>query len=140
MSFHENLAREEDLTRGTERSFGLVMAGFFALIGVAPAVSGNPLRQWALAIAGLFALLALIAPRLLAPANRAWMAFGRLLHHIVSPTVMGLLFVIVVVPTSVFLHLSRKDPLRLKLDRSAASYWQLREPPGPAPGSLKQQF
>ena len=56
------------------------------------------------------------------------------------PLVMGALFAVVVVPTGLLLRLTGKDPLRLKLDRSAASYWQLREPPGPAPGSLKQQF
>ena len=33
-----------------------------------------------------------------------------------------------------------KDFLRLKRDRQAASYWIPREPPGPAPDSLKNQF
>ncbi len=140
MSFHENLAREEDLTIGTERSFGLVMAGFFSLVGLLPVLHGGQPRWIALAIAAVFGVLGLVAPRLLAPANRAWMALGRLLNHIVSPLVMGLLFTIVVVPTSLLLRLSGKDPLRLKLDKSATSYWQMRTPPGPAPGSLKQQF
>ena len=140
MSFHENLSREDDLTTASERSFGLVMAGFFALVGLVPVLRGNPPRLWAVALAAVLPLLAFVAPRLLAPANRAWMALGRLLNRVVSPIVMGLLFAVVVVPTGVLMRLSGKDPLRLKLDRSATSYWQMRSPPGPTPGSLKQQF
>jgi fructose-specific phosphotransferase system IIC component len=82
----------------------------------------------------------LVKPALLGPLNRVWMAFGRLLHHIVSPVVMGAIFAIVVVPTALGLRLFGKDPLRLKLDRQAASYWLPRQPPGPVRGSLKQQF
>src|SRR4051812_5766008 len=99
MSFHENLARDEDLTAGSDRSFGLVMAAFFALVGLLPALRGGSPRWMALAIAGVFAVLALAVPRLLTPANHAWMALGRLLNRVVSPLVMGTLFAIVVVPT-----------------------------------------
>jgi len=69
MSFHENLARDEDLTAGSERSFGLVMAAFFGLIGVLPALRGDAPRWMPVVIAGVFGLLALAAPRLLAPAK-----------------------------------------------------------------------
>jgi hypothetical protein len=140
MSFHEDLSRGEDMAGGSDRSFGLVMAGAFALYGLGPLVRGNPLRLWALAVAILFAVLAMALPRVLAPLNKAWIALGRLLNRIVSPVVMSLLFGVVVVPTGIVLRLTGKDPLRLKLDRAAPSYWQMRNPPGPAPGSLKQQF
>jgi hypothetical protein len=33
-----------------------------------------------------------------------------------------------------------KDFLRLRIDRSAKSYWIEREPPGPPPQSMKNQF
>ena len=74
-----------------------------------------------------FLILALAAPKLLAPLNRAWMAFGRLLNRIVSPIVMALLFVVAVVPTGVALRLMGRDPLRLKFDKGATTYWQRRE-------------
>jgi hypothetical protein len=33
-----------------------------------------------------------------------------------------------------------KDPLRLRFDRGAATYWIPREPPGPPPDSFTDQF
>jgi len=33
-----------------------------------------------------------------------------------------------------------KDPLRLKRDPKATSYWIVREPPGPAPETMKHQY
>jgi hypothetical protein len=33
-----------------------------------------------------------------------------------------------------------KDPLRLRREPAAASYWIRREPPGPEPDTMKQQF
>jgi hypothetical protein len=68
----------------------------------------------------------LAAPRLLSPLNRLWMALGRLLNRIVSPIVMMVLFLVAVVPTGIVLRLLGRDPLKLKFDRSAATYWQRR--------------
>ncbi len=137
---HESIHRSDAPPKASERSFGIVFTVVFALIGLLPLFSGGGVRIWALAIAALFLILAFAAPNLLKPLNRAWMALGNLLHKIVSPLVLGLLFLIAVVPTGLFLRLSRKDPLRLKLDKSAKTYWQERTPPGPPPGSLKNQF
>ena len=33
-----------------------------------------------------------------------------------------------------------KDPLRLRWERDARSYWIMREPPGPDPKGMTQQF
>jgi hypothetical protein len=112
----------------------------FGVVGLWPLLKEGHPRTWSLALAITFAVCALLAPQVLTPLNRLWMAFGRLLHKIVSPVILGLLFLVAVVPTGLILRLTGKDPLRLKFDRQAPSYWQPRTPPGPAPGSLKQQF
>jgi hypothetical protein len=140
MSFHETLVREDETPAASDRSFGLVMAAACAVVGLWPMVAGRSPRWAAFGIGAAFLLAALARPRVLAPLNRLWMTLGRLLHRIVSPAMMALLFALVVVPTAAFLRLAGRDPLRLKLDRGAASYWQRREPPGPAPGSLTHQF
>ncbi|HQR50033.1 MAG TPA: SxtJ family membrane protein, partial [Methylophilaceae bacterium] len=95
---------------------------------------------WALELSGGFLLLALVIPRVLAPANRAWTKFGLLLHDIVSPIALGILFFVVVTPTGLLMRLLGKDPLRLRFERSAKSYWIVRTPPGPDAESLKNQF
>jgi hypothetical protein len=43
-------------------------------------------------------------------------------------------------PTGLLMRLFGKDVLRLKFDSQAETYWIPREPPGPPPDSLKQQF
>ena len=98
------------------------------------------MRLWALGLSAVFLLLALVAPKILAPANRAWTKFGLLLHKIVSPIALGILFFGVVTPTGFVMRLLGKDLLRQRFDRSAKSYWIARTPPGPDAESLKNQF
>lgn len=139
--FHEDLSRSEDSEpRASERSFGLVFTAVFALVAFLPLLKDGNVRWWALIFALVFAGLALAAPRALAPLNRIWMAFGKLLHRIVGPIVLGLLFLIAVVPTGLILRIRGADPLRLKRDPAATTYWLPRVPPGPAPTSFKNQF
>lgn len=138
--FHEDLRRDEDVPRASERSFGVLFAVVFAIVALWPLLSGGTPRTWAGVLAAGFAALAVVRPQILKPLNSAWLALGGVLHRIVSPLVLGLIYIIAVVPTGFFLRVSGRDPLRLKLDRNATTYWQQRDPPGPPPGSLKDQF
>ena len=131
---------QDEVKMGSERSFGLVFAGFFALVGFWPLFGGEAPRNWALGLGVLFLLLAFAAPKLLTPLNKVWFKFGLLLHHIVNPLIMALMFFVVITPIGLLMRLSGKDPLRLRFDREAKSYWIPRDPPGPAPESLKNQF
>ena len=136
--FHEDFARTADEPKASERSFGLVFSAVFALAAFLPLLDHGAIRWWAVGVSGLFLILALAAPRALALPNMLWMKLGKLLHMIVSPVVLSLLFIVAVVPTAVILKLMGRDPLRLKLDKKAASYWQKREPREDA--SFTQQF
>jgi large-conductance mechanosensitive channel len=88
----------------------------------------------------VFLAAASLAPRALKPLNRLWFLFGAFLHKIVSPLVMALLFFVTVTPIAILMRLAGKDPLRLKFDRAAKSYWIERTPPGPAPETMRNQF
>jgi len=63
-----------------------------------------------------------------------------LLHKVVNPIVMALVFFGTVLPTGLIMRALGKDPLRLKWQADAKSYWIERRPPGPAPESMKDQF
>jgi hypothetical protein len=136
----ESFDRDEPVRGGSDRSFGLVFTTFFLLVGLAPLLHGRGPRYWAVAVAVAFLAVALGRPGLLQPLNRLWTRFGLLLHKIVNPIVMGLLFFLILTPFGLVLRMLGKDPLRRQFDRAASSYWILRTPPGPPPGTMTQQF
>ena len=61
-------------------------------------------------------------------------------HAVVNPIIMGLIFFVAVTPTALIMRARGKDLLRLKREPQADSYWIVRQPPGPAPETLKDQF
>ncbi len=137
---HERLSAAQDIRGSSDRSFGIVMAVVFGIIGVWPLLSVEPPRWWAVIAAALFCSLAFLRPAWLAPLNRLWFKFGLLLNKITSPLVMGLLFYGLITPYAYILRWSGKDLLRLRLDPSADNYWIERKPPGPAPETIKRRF
>ncbi len=124
---HEELNREQQVESSSDRSFGLVF-------------HREPPRWWALALAAVFALVALSRPVLLAGLNRLWTKLGVLIGKVVSPVALGILFYGVITPIGALVRLAGKDPLRLKRDAGASSYWIPRQPPGPPPDSMTRQF
>lgn len=140
MGSHETFDRPDDVKIGSERSFGLVFAVVFALIGGWQVYRDRTWGWWLLGLAALFLLAAAAAPALLRPLNRLWFRFGLLLHHIVNPLVLGLLFFGVIVPIGLLMRVLGKRPLHLSFQPDAASYWVPRQPPGPEPDSFKNQF
>ena len=111
----------------SNRTFGLIFAAIFLLIALWPLINGASPRTWALIIVALFAIPALLFPRVLTPLNAAWVKFGLFMHKIVNPILMGLIFFLTVLPTGLMLKLFGKDPMRRKLDVNATTYWQQRD-------------
>jgi hypothetical protein len=137
---HETLTREEEVKGSSDRSFGLTFAAVALILAGIWLWRGREWWMYALAASAGFAAIALLAPALLAPLNKAWLKLGLLLHHIVNPVVMGLLFFAVITPMAIVVRLMGKDLLRLRFDPQADSYWIRREPPGPTPESMRHQF
>ena len=125
---------------GSERNFGLVFAAVFVLMGVLPLVRTGEVRLWPLPIAAVFLAAAVVRPRALAPLNRLWFRIGILLGKVMTPLVMGVLFFVTVTPVGLLMRLFGKDPLRLKREPAAESYWLERPGPSITGESLKDQF
>ncbi len=138
--FHEDFSRGAEARGSSERSFGIVFAVVFLVLGLWPLAAGAGVRLWAVGIAGGFLALGLGRPSLLAPLNRAWTRLGLHLGKITNLLVMGLLFYLVVTPLGIVLRVLGKDPLRLRLESGAKSYWIERRPPGPAGDTMRHQF
>jgi predicted membrane metal-binding protein len=139
-STHETFTREETVAAGSDRSFGLVMATVFLLLAALNAWHGGRWWPWTGTAGALLLAAALLYPPMLAPLNRLWLKFGLLLHRIVNPIVMGLVFYGAVLPTGLVMRALGHDLLRLKREPKTASYWIRRQPPGPAPETMIDQF
>ena len=137
---HEDLSRGYTAKQGSPRGFGIVFAVVFAIIGLWPLMDGEGTRVWALVLGAVFLALALMRPSLLSPLNRLWLGLGAILHRIVNPLVMGLMFFAVITPTALILKLIGKDLLCRRFSPGTQSYWIPRQPPGPEPQSMRNQF
>ena len=137
---HEDFSRHHDVKMSSNRSFGLVVATAFGALALAPLRHQLPVRGWALGLSGTFAVLAVAAPGILEPLNIAWTRFGLVLHRLISPLIMAVVFYTAVLPTGLLMRAFGRDPLRRKRDPAATSYWIPRVPPGPSPESMTQQF
>lgn len=124
----------------TNRSFGWTFTAVFTLIGVYLLWSHGALYSWMFALAGVTAVVTLVGPEWLAPLNRAWMKFGGLLHRIVSPVVLGVIFYGVFTPVALVMRLLGRDAMQRQFKPDAPTYWVERTPPGPPADSFGDQF
>ena len=75
----------------SNRTFGWVFTGFFAVLGGYSWWKNGTLHPLFFGLSALMALMATIKPDILAPLNRAWMKLGELLHRVVNPIVLGIM-------------------------------------------------
>jgi hypothetical protein len=139
-NLHEDLAREDDIVGSSDRAFGLTLAAVFAIVGAVRLVLDHSYAGWWLGAAAVMLVFALAWPAALASLNRLWLRLGLVLYKVVNPLVMGLVFFTTVIPIGLLMRALGKDPLRLRREPAGGSYWIAREPPGPEPDTMKNQF
>jgi hypothetical protein len=137
---HEDYSREDHVKSSSDRGFGQVFAGFFALTSALSYWKGGVGWHWMLPLAAIFLIAAYAAPGVLAPLNKLWTKLGLLIYKVMNPIVLGLLFFVTIMPIGLLMRAFGKDFLRMKIDRNAKSYWIERTPPGPPPQSMRNQF
>ena len=140
---HEEHQSTHEIETSSDRSFGLTVGGILALIEAYRLWSSGALDTLGivlLAIAAPLLFFGLVYPKILAPLNKAWIKLGFLMFKIVNPIIMFLVYALTIVPIGLLLKLFGKDPMRLKLEKDAKTYWIERDPAGPSPESMKNQF
>ena len=116
----------------SDRSFGWTFAAIFALIAI--------FHPWMLALAAALVIVTLTRAEWLAPLKRAWMKLGELMHHVVSPVMMGLIFFAVFTPVAIAMRAFGRDALKRRYEPQRNSYWEDRTPPGPSDDSFRDMF
>lgn len=127
-------------TTASSRAFGFVLVAACLIIAVLSYLAhGRAYLYWSIAAAAIL-VVSFAMPRLLAPAKRLWLKLGKLLHVVVSPVILSVVYVLVFIPVGAIIRLFGKDLLGLKRDPGVTSYWVSRPAGGPTPESLKEQF
>ena len=103
--FHETYT-EPEAAPPSERSTGLVFAAVSAIVG---AVFWRDMTVLAVcaALCLTFVILSLAAPALLRPLNLAWFRFSLVLNRIVNPVILGLMFLVAILPFGLIMQLWR---------------------------------
>jgi hypothetical protein len=126
----------------SERSFAMVFCVVFLLVALWLAWAGW--RTAALIPAGaamLLGMVAIVRAEALRPLNLLWFRFGLLLHHVISPVIMFLVFWVTVVPTALIRRGFGKAEVFPKApDPTKDSYWVPRAPGEPPTRTMTRQF
>lgn len=139
-ALHEDLRREDETSGPSDRKFGLTIGAVLAVVAIFKASHASP---WAFLWGGLavtISLLALAQPAWLSYPNRLWLKLGLLLHRLVSPVIMAILFYGTILPIGLLMKALGKDPLRLRLEKDVKSYWLPRTEDRQPNASMRQQF
>jgi hypothetical protein len=133
------LTRRHD-ERGRLRRFGLTVGIAFLALGAL--MLWRHRGAWPIpgGVGAALLLLAGVAPVVLRPIERVWMRLALALGWVMTRVVLGIIFVLVFTPAGLARRLLRRDPMELRLDRSAASYWHRRASEGEAPERMEKMF
>ena len=114
--------KKNKIVISTNRSFGIVFFIFFFIIATYPLINDGDIRIWSIFIAVTFLILGLLNSRILTPFNKIWFKFGILLGNLISPIILGIIFFLIITPTSLIMKILGKNLLNLKKNNKS-SYW-----------------
>jgi hypothetical protein len=128
--------------RAALRRFGLTVGiAFLAVAALVYWRHRSPVPAPAILGAAGATLLSLagVAPSLLRPVERLWMKLALAMGWVMTRVVLGLLFVAVFTPAGLLRRLLGRDPMHLRFDRDAPTYWHRRED-DPSPRRMEKMF
>ncbi len=101
------------------REFGLLIGfGFPLLIGwLIPVLTGHGFRVWTLWVGLIGLLFGMTSPRHLYYPYKFWMKLGLTLGWVNSRIVLGLVYIIVLLPVAFIMRLIGYDPLKTKQNK-----------------------
>ena len=112
------------LTNAELRKFAFSVGPAFAVVFgiVLPWVFNKPWPLWPWILAAVLCLWGLLHPMSLSLIYKGWMKLGLLLHKVVSPIVLGVMFYLLFTPISLLVKLFGKRLIDTDFDASLQSY------------------
>jgi hypothetical protein len=125
------------LTRADKRKFGLTVGAAFVVLAVLAAWRGHHgVAVIPGALGASLVLLGLVAPGILGPTYRVWMAFGFTLSRITTPIILALMYFLVFLPVGILMRAFGRNPM---VRPEADSYW-ISRPEHVRRSNLRRQF
>ncbi len=122
------------------RKFGVTVGIAFLALGAVSRWRGHELPPRVLWTMGVLLLVpGLVAPALLAPVQRAWMAFAEVLGAFNTRVILGVLFYVVFTPVGFVMRLFH-DPMTRSLRDAQCSHWVRRKVEPVDRARYEQQF
>ena len=118
---------KNNISKKQLRDFGLLIGlGLPFFIGwLIPLIFSHKFRYWTLWIGLPFLSIGLIKPYLLFYPYKLWMQLGLILGWFNSRIILGLVFILIVLPLAFIMRIFGYDPLRLK-DVRVNTYKEIR--------------
>ena len=110
------------------REFGLLIGFLFPLlIGLLlPIAFDHEIRIWTIFVGLPLIILGIFSPMYLQYFYKKWISFGNYLAFINSHIILGIVFIVVLVPISFIMKLLKYDPLKMKKE-SLKTYREVRK-------------
>ena len=107
---------KNNISKKTYREFGFLIGfGFPILIGwFLPAMRGHTFSKWTLFISIPSLVITMANPRILFYPYSIWMKIGFILGWLNSRLILGLVFLIVLLPIAFIMKIIGYDPLKMK--------------------------
>jgi hypothetical protein len=122
------------------RRFGLTVGGVFVLLAAVSWWRGHEWPPRALGSLGTALIVpALLAPRVLGPVERVWMAMAAVLGRVNTRILLSVVYALVITPIGAVMR-RRHDPLDRTLGTDRPSHWLPREDDGRDLRRYRQQF
>jgi len=120
--------KKSSISQKKLREFGfLIGIGFPVFIGwIIPSISGHVFRFWTLWIGAPLIFLGIVRPRILFYPYKVWMKIGLALGWINSRLILGLVFLLVLLPISLIMKIFGYDPLKKKKN-NVLSFREIKE-------------
>ena len=133
---------EKQITQPSNRAFGIFVTAVFLAMSLYFLASDKLYSGIvALGISLTLGVIVFLKSELLSPLNKLWTRLAILLGKIVSPIVIGSIFVFLIPPVAILSRLFGRDELVLKFKSyQTASYWVERKDKKIQSDSFKNQF
>ncbi|MGA9109194.1 MAG: SxtJ family membrane protein [Smithella sp.] len=109
------------------RKFGITMGIILAVIGFYLLWKGKNYVEYVFSLAAAFFILGLVIPSALKFVYKAWIVMSVIMGFIMTRVIMVIIFYMIVTPVGFVASIIGKNFLDVKIDKTAKSYWIVRE-------------